>query len=48
MLQSLDRSSKQMVEDNVHEKQVATIDKSMMEWPTKTQKIENFTVSKGI
>ncbi|KAF3600228.1 hypothetical protein F2Q69_00032878 [Brassica cretica] len=46
--ESLDRNSKKMDEDNVHEKQVATIDKSMMEWPTKTQKIENFPVSKGL
>ncbi|CAH8380024.1 unnamed protein product [Eruca vesicaria subsp. sativa] len=45
---NLDRNSKKMDEDNVHEKQVATIDKSMMEWPTKPQKIENFPVSKGV
>ncbi|KAL0725993.1 hypothetical protein Bca4012_022086 [Brassica carinata] len=46
---SLARNSKKMDEDiNVHEKQVATIDKSMVEWPTKTQKIENFPVSKGL
>ncbi|XP_018469895.1 phosphatidylinositol/phosphatidylcholine transfer protein SFH1 isoform X2 [Raphanus sativus] len=43
---SLERNSKKMDEDNVIEKQVATIDKSMVEWPTKNQKIENFPVSK--
>lgn len=48
MSQSLERNSKKMDEDNVIEKQVATIDKSMVEWPTKNQKIENFPVSKGI
>ncbi|KAF8112273.1 hypothetical protein N665_0065s0055 [Sinapis alba] len=46
VLKSLVRNNKKMDEDNVHEKQVATIDKSMMEWPTKTQKIENIPVSK--
>ncbi|KAJ4873827.1 Phosphatidylinositol/phosphatidylcholine transfer protein SFH1 [Raphanus sativus] len=45
---SLERNSKKMDEDNVIEKQVATIDKSMVEWPTKNQKIENFPVSKGL
>lgn len=36
-------------EDNAHEKQVTTIDKSMdMAWPAKTLKSEKFPSSKGV
>ncbi|XP_013666759.1 phosphatidylinositol/phosphatidylcholine transfer protein SFH1-like isoform X2 [Brassica napus] len=45
--ESLERNNKKRDEDNAHEKQIATIDKSMdTAWPVKTQKSESFKVSK--
>ncbi|CAF1711431.1 unnamed protein product [Brassica oleracea var. botrytis] len=47
--ESLERNNKKRDEDNAHEKQIATIDKSMdTAWPVKTQKSESFKVSKGL
>ncbi|XP_023634018.1 phosphatidylinositol/phosphatidylcholine transfer protein SFH1 isoform X2 [Capsella rubella] len=45
--ESLERAKKKSDEDNAYEKQITTIDKSMdMSWPVKTQKAENFPISK--
>ncbi|KAG2318611.1 hypothetical protein Bca52824_011824 [Brassica carinata] len=47
--ESLERNNKKRDEDNAHEKQIATIDKSMdMAWPAKTLKSKSFNVSKGL
>ncbi|CAH8274329.1 unnamed protein product [Arabidopsis lyrata] len=47
--ESLERIKKKTDGDNVYEKQITTIDKSMnMAWPAKTQKAENFPISKGL
>ncbi|ESQ53662.1 hypothetical protein EUTSA_v10024823mg [Eutrema salsugineum] len=49
VLESLERTNKKRDEDNAYEKQITTIDKSMdMAWPAKTQKTENFPISKGL
>ncbi|CAL9227997.1 unnamed protein product [Arabidopsis halleri] len=46
-LESLEGIKKKTNGDNVYEKQITTIDKSMdMAWPAKTQKAENFPISK--
>lgn len=47
--ESLERNNKKRDEDNAHEKQIATIDKSMdMAWPARTKKSESFKASKGL
>ncbi|CAE6159528.1 unnamed protein product [Arabidopsis arenosa] len=47
-LESLEGIKKKTNGDNVYEKQITTIDKSMDKaWPAKTQKAENFPISKG-
>ncbi|KAL1215730.1 Phosphatidylinositol/phosphatidylcholine transfer protein SFH1 [Cardamine amara subsp. amara] len=47
--ESLERSKMKIHEDKACEKQIATMDKSIdMAWPTKTQRVENFPISKGL
>ncbi|KAF8095883.1 hypothetical protein N665_0320s0012 [Sinapis alba] len=47
--ESLERNNKKRDEDNAHEKQIATIDKSMdIAWPAKTKKSQSFNASKGL
>ncbi|CAH8306838.1 unnamed protein product [Eruca vesicaria subsp. sativa] len=49
LLESFERNNKKRDEDNAHEKQIATIDKSMdTAWSTKIQKSQSFNVSKGL
>ncbi|CAN8327566.1 unnamed protein product [Cochlearia groenlandica] len=49
VLETIERNMKKKEQDNAHEKQITTIDKSMdMAWPVKTHKADNFPISKGL